>query len=246
MQQQQQQQQQQQPPSHLPQFGGGHPLLGGLGLGGHLGGGGEGRGFPSPDPLRSLLGPLHSAPQQPQQQQEGGGGQDPLKALLARQQQQAFPTSSPSLHHSRSGGGGGGVGQNSLFGGLASSSAPHPGAPDPPISHTSASQGLTSTMSQGFDPIQSLLQQLQGGRSTEPTTSTNTNSEMAPNSSTSDTLQYNMGGHQQHQSPAFSRPSGSSVWDLPPSSPTPPESSPVLPPTTSVWGSQPSNNHMNT
>jgi len=100
-------------------------------------------------------------------------------------------------------------------------------------------------MSQGFDPIQSLLQQLQGGRSTEPTTSTNTNSEMAPNSSTSDTLQYNMGGHQQHQSPAFSRPSGSSVWDLPPSSPTPPESSPVLPPTTSVWGSQPSNNHMN-
>merc|ERR550517_1685616 len=53
-----------------------------------------------------------------------------------------------------------------------------------------------------------------------------------------------MGGHQQqqHQSPAFSRPSGSSVWDLPPSSPTPPEPSPVLPPTTSVWGSQPSNN----
>ena len=137
------------------------------------------------------------------------------------------------------------MGQSSLFGGLANSSAPHPAAPDPPISHTSASQGLTSTMSQGFDPIQSLLQQLQGGRSTEPTTSTNTNSEMAPNSSTSDTLQYNMGGHQQHQSPAFSRPSGSSVWDLPPSSPTPPESSPVLPPTTSVWGSQPSNNHMN-
>ena len=71
------------------------------------------------------------------------------------------------------------MGQSSLFGGLANSSAPHPAAPDPPISHTSASQGLTSTMSQGFDPIQSLLQQLQGGRSTEPTTSTNTNSEMA-------------------------------------------------------------------
>merc|ERR1719209_2307694 len=90
--QQQQQQQQQQAPSHLPQFGGAHPLLGGLGLGGHLGGGGEGRGFPSSDPLRSLLGPLHSGgqQQQPQQQQAEGpsAAQDPLKALLARQRDQ--------------------------------------------------------------------------------------------------------------------------------------------------------------
>jgi len=232
--QQQQQQQQQQAPSHLPQFGGAHPLLGGLGLGGHLGGGGEGRGFPSSDPLRSLLGPLHSGgqqQQQPQQQPEGpSAAQDPLKALLARQQQ-AFPTSSPNLHHSRSGGAG--VGQNSLFGGLSSSSAPHPAAPDPPTSHTNASQG--------FDPIQSLLQQLQGGRGNEPATSSNPTNEIAPNSSTSDTLQYNMGHLQQHQSPAFSRPNGASVWDLPPS--PPPEQSPTLPtPTaTSVWGSQPAN-----
>merc|ERR1719494_1695567 len=228
----QQQQQQQQAPSHLPQFGGAHPLLGGLGLGGHLGGGGEGRGFPSSDPLRSLLGPLHSGgqqQQQPQQQPEGpSAAQDPLKALLARQQQ-AFPTSSPNLHHSRSGGAG--VGQNSLFGGLSSSSAPHPAAPDPPTSHTNASQG--------FDPIQSLLQQLQGGRSNEPATSSNPTNEIAPNSSTSDTLQYNMGHQQQHQSPAFSRPNGASVWDLPPS--PPPEQSPTLPTATatSVWGSRP-------
>merc|ERR1719192_808770 len=184
----QQQQQQQQAPSHLPQFGGAHPLLGGLGLGGQLGGGGEGRGFPSSDPLRALLGPLHSGGQQQQQQQPEGPStaQDPLKALLARQQQ-AFPTSSPNLHHSRSGGAG--VGQNSLFGGLSSSSAPHPAAPDPPTSHTNASQG--------FDPIQSLLQQLQGGRGNEPATSSNPTNEIAP--TTSDTLQYNMGHQQQHQ-----------------------------------------------
>ena len=139
MQQQQQQQQQHAPSPHLQQFGGGHPLLGGLGLGGVMGGGDPGRaGYPSPDPLRSLLGTLHNNTPPEQQQQQ----QDPLKALLARQQQQQqhYTTASPSMPH-----------------------APAPAQQRAPSSLFSGPSPPAPSQSGGFDPIQSLLQQLQGG-----------------------------------------------------------------------------------
>jgi hypothetical protein len=188
---------------HLAQFGSAHPLLGGLGLGTEH----PARGFPSPDPLRSLLGGL----------QEGGSaqGQDPLKALLARQQQQQqhFVAPSPPLHHvSRAPPA---AAQSSLFSGLATS------GPEPPAAQ------------QGFDPIQSLLQQLQGGRADPGAPAVS--SAAAPVSS--GTVQYSSG----QQQPTYSRPAGGSVWDLPEAAPSPPAEA-ALPMAGSVWagGASPS------
>merc|ERR1719285_1351255 len=277
LQQQQQHQQMlaQQHQQHLlamQQFGGAHPLLGGLGLGGHMGSTEPGRGYPSPDPIRSLLGGLHT-PGDPHRD-----AQDPLKALLARQQQQQqqqahFTNSSPPLQHTAPRVN---PSQTSLFGlagapgpGPLSTGAPFTGAGTPnPLTAGTTSTGLTKGVTessnpllgpnplhsapqaptQAFDPIQSLLEQLQGGRSTgegpAPGTSslasqapaltqTTPSSNHAPTLHTTDTQQYNI-----HQ-PTFSRAGvSSSIWDLPEPAPAPAASS-SSPPVTSIWNSGP-------
>jgi len=194
-----------------------HHQLGSLGLGS---GGGhhpdQSRGFPSPDPLRNLLGSLGPSLSEPN---------DPLKQLLARNQSgpsmpglsrpspysnaNISPPLPPSHHHPHQqqqpqqqvSTPSADPFQQSLFG-LSKPSHPsqHNPLPEQPPLNIPYSKPVSSSQ-QNFDPIQSLLAQLAGGNSqpSSPQLLRGVPSSVS---------------QQEHNSQFNHRPS-QSIWDLP-------------------------------
>jgi len=216
----------------LLQFGGPpqqHHTLGSLGLGG--GGGGHhqdpARGYPTPDPLRNLLGSLGPTLSEPN---------DPLKQLLQRnqsgpsmpglgrpshysnanispplppshqhaQQQQVTTPSDPF--------------QQSLFGLSKPHPAPHNPTPEQPPLNIPFSKPPSTQ--QSFDPIQSLLAQLAGGPS-QPSSPQLLRGAPVSAPQPDHQNQYN------HRPPQ-------SIWDMPPSEQTNPNQVQEKP-LTSIW-----------
>eukprot|EP00092_Neocalanus_flemingeri_P101643 GFUD01129966.1.p1 GENE.GFUD01129966.1~~GFUD01129966.1.p1 ORF type:complete len:1161 (-),score=418.37 GFUD01129966.1:140-3577(-) len=206
-----------------------HHALGSLGMGG---GGGHhpdhSRGFPTPDPLRNLLGSLGPSLSEPN---------DPLKQLMARNQSgpsmpglgrpspyshsNTSPPLPPSHHHQHHQ-----VStpsdhfQQSLFGLSKPHPAPHNHVPEQPPLNIPFSKPPSNSQ-QNFDPIQSLLAQLAGGTS-QPSSPQLLRGVPTPAPQPDPPTQYNS-----HRSPQ-------SIWDMPTSEPS---SHPQMQdkPLTSIW-----------